>query len=66
MCALRLIDFEQITGPSWVCVLTFHISRLFLIFWSLLYTFGHFKFAQKYELNLQGLEFHTLCIGTGR
>ena len=37
MYVLCLIDFEQIVGLSWVCVLTFHIVRLFLIFLALLY-----------------------------
>lgn len=32
MYVLCLIDFEQITRLSWVCLLTFHIFRLFLIF----------------------------------
>jgi len=32
---LWLIDFEQTAGLSWVCVLTFHIFRLFLIFLAL-------------------------------
>lgn len=35
MYVLRLIDFEQTAGLSWVCVLTFHIFRLFLIFLAL-------------------------------
>jgi len=37
MYVLCLIDFEQTAGLSWVCVLTFHIFRLFLIFLALLY-----------------------------
>lgn len=37
MYVLCLIDFEQIVGLSWVCFLTFHIFRLFLIFLALLY-----------------------------
>jgi len=37
MYVLRLIDFEQIVGLSWVYVLTFHIVRLFLIFLAFLY-----------------------------
>ena len=37
MYVLCLIDFEQTVGLSSVCVLTFHIFRLFLIFLALLY-----------------------------
>lgn len=35
MYVLCLIDFEQTVGLSWVCFLTFHIFRLFLIFLAL-------------------------------
>jgi len=37
MYVLCLIDFEQTISLSWVCVLTFHIFRPFLIFLALLY-----------------------------
>ena len=42
MYVLCLIDFEQIAGLSWVCVATFHIFRLFLIFLALLYICNKF------------------------
>ena len=35
MYVLCLIDFEQTVGLFWVCFLTFHIFRLFLIFLAL-------------------------------